>query len=139
MADAVDTLDVFSGRDILIRRITNRSDGTGETNVAKVTKASLLNPNVVIPTKLGMMELWWSIQGFSSVQLNWDHTTPDEIAILAAGNGAKLMGGSQESRGVLWDPASAGGTGNIILTTFGAVNNATYDILMKIRLSGNAS
>lgn len=139
MADTVDTLDILNGKDWLIRRLTNRSDGTGETNVVKVTKANHINTNGNVPTKLGVGYLWWSIQGFTSVQLNWDHTTPDEIAILAAGNGARLMEGPgmYSGQGLLWDPASAGGTGNIILTTFGAVANATYDILIAVRLSGN--
>lgn len=138
MADTVDTLDVFAGKDYIVRRITNVSDGTGESNVAKVTKSGLTNSFGQVPTKLGIAELWWSIQGFTSIRLDWDHTTPDEIAKLAAGNGVRLLDVYGAGAGVLWDPASAGGTGNIILSTAGAVSGATYDIMMKIRLFGNS-
>lgn len=134
MADVVDTLDAWSGKDLLIRRITNISDGTGETSVAKVVKSGLVATNGAAPTKLAIEELWWSIQGFSSIRFFWDHTTPDELAILAAGNGFRPMGGLRGVNGMLVDPASAGGTGNVILSTAGAVAGATYDITMVLRL-----
>lgn len=136
MADRVDTLDVFSGKEKLIRRLTNVSDGTGETNVAKVTKSGLVAWSGNAPSKLGIYMIQWSIQGFSSIELDWDHTTADEIAVLAAGAGMRLFGQTPGiDSGVLWDPFSAGGTGNLILTTRGAVANATYDILIGLRLT----
>lgn len=137
MADRVDTLDVFKGGDLIGRRILCVSDGTGETNVVKVQKSTLTNSNGIVPTKLAIEQLWWSISGFTSVELDWDHTTPDEIAILATGNGAQLYGRTLGvDLGSLWDPASAGGTGNIILTSKGASASATYNIYMLIRMSG---
>lgn len=137
MADRVDTLDVFSGKDKLIRRISCVSDGTGETTVVKVQKSGLVNWLGIAPSKLGLYMLQWSIQGFSSVELLWDHTTDDEAVVLGAGAGARLIGGTPGlDSGVLWDPASAGGTGDLILTSRGAIANASYDILLGVRLSG---
>lgn len=137
MADRVDTLDVFTGKDKIVRRILCVSDGTGETTVVKIQKSTLTNWLGSAPSKLGLEQIQWSIQGFSSVELLWDHTTDDEIIELAAGNGMRLMKNIPGlDSGVLWDPASAGGTGDVILTSRGAVNGASYDILMTFRLSG---
>lgn len=137
MADRVDTLDVFGGKDKLIRRISCVSDGTGETTVVKVQKSALVGASGAAPNKLGLYMLQWSIQGFSSIELLWDHTTDDEAIVLAAGAGMRLFGQTPGlDSGILWDPASAGGTGDLILTSRGAVNLATYDILLGVRLSG---
>jgi hypothetical protein len=137
MADAVATIDVFSGKDYLIRRITNISDGTGESGVAKVTRANHVNSAGNVPAELGIAELWWSIQGFSSVRLLWDQTAQEVAAVLAAGNGARLMMTFGDSEGLLYpQTAIGGGSGNLLVTTSGAVSGATYDILMKIRFSG---
>jgi hypothetical protein len=137
MADRVDTLDVFNGKDLIGRRIFCLSDGTGESAVVKVQRSTLVNSNGIVPSKLAIEQLWWSINGFSSIELDWDHTTADEIAVLATGNGAQLYGRTLGvDLGSLWDPGSAGGTGNIILTSRGAVANASYNIYMLIRMSG---
>lgn len=137
MADRVDTLDVFSGRDKLIRRISNLSDGTGETAVVKWDKSTFVNFNNLEPARGGLFMVQWSIQGFSSVELLWDHTTDDEAKILAAGNGMWVAGQVPGlDWGILWDPASAGQTGDLLLTTRGAVANASYDITFGLRYSG---
>lgn len=130
MADTVDTLVQLNGKRRYIVRLTNVSDGTGESAVAKITKSGLTNLAGAVPSKLIVEDIQWSIQGFSSVRLFWDHTTPDEIAVLAPGNGYR----SFEEAGGLIDPGSAGGTGNITLTTAGAVSGATYDILLCVLL-----
>ena len=81
------------------------------------------------PTRTTIEQIEWSIQGFSSVRLFWDHTADDEIAVLA-GAGFK----DYREYGGLVDPASAGGTGDILITTAGAALNATYDITITFRL-----
>lgn len=131
MADTVDSLVVFSGKNRYVVRLTNVSDGTGESAVIKVDKSTLIGPDLVNePGKLVLEEVQWSIQGFSSVRLLWDHTTDDEMCVLGAGNGYFNF----KNAGGLVDPASAGQTGDILLTTAGAVAGATYDITLVVRL-----
>lgn len=136
MADRVDTITVFSGKDKIVVRCLNVSDGSGESAIMKIDKSALVNWLGVEPAKLGLEQVQWSIQGFSSVELLWDHTADDEIIELAAGNGVRIMKNVPGmDANAMWDPGSAGGTGDVLLTTRGAVANATYDILMTFRLS----
>lgn len=131
MADTVDSLVVFSGNNRYVVRLTNISDGTGESGVIKVDKSALIGPDGVnAPSKLVLEEMQWSIQGFSSVRLAWDHTTDDEISVLGSGNGFFNF----KNAGGLVDPGSTGGTGDILLTTAGAASGATYDITLVVRL-----
>jgi hypothetical protein len=130
MADTVDTLVTFAGRRRRVVRLTNISDGTGESVVAKVTKSALTGPNGSAPSKIVVEEIQYSVQGFTSVRLFWDHTVDDEIAMLGSGYG--YLNHSKD--GGLTDPGSAGGPGDIILTTAGAVSGATYDITLVLRL-----
>ena len=60
------------------------------------------------------------------VILEWDHTTPDILAILS-GQGVLDWG----DIGGNTDPGSTGGTGDIILTTTGSVG--VYDITIYFR------
>lgn len=131
MADAVDTIVQFSGTRRHIVRLTNVSDGTGESAVIKVDISTLTNSKGVAPTRVNVESIQWAIQGFSSVKLLWDHTTDDELAVLSAGTGYRDF----SQAGALKDPSSTGGTGDILLTTVGASATATYDILLSLILS----
>jgi hypothetical protein len=131
MADSVTTNVVFSGSRRYIVHLTNKSDGTGEAAVIKVDKSTLTNGKGVEPTKLNVEGIVWNVQGFTSVQLLWDHNTDDLIANLGLRTG--ILDFSHE--GVLKDPASAGGAGDILLTTTGAAVGATYDILLSLVMS----
>jgi len=129
MADTVDTIVVFNGTRKKTLRLTNVSDATGESAVVKADISTYTGPDGTAPTKVVIEEIEWAIQGFTSVRLFWDHTTDDEIAVLT-GVGSV----SWKDFGGLVDPASSGGTGDIILTTAGAVSGATYDISITFRL-----
>lgn len=117
-----------------IVHLTNQSDGTGEAAVVKVQKSALLLHNfatglAAAPTSIDIEWARWAVQGFSSVRLFWNHTAPD-LALLMAGNGYDDFDG----RGPLLDPRSAGGTGDLTITTFGALSGATYDITLGLLL-----
>lgn len=132
MADTVDSIVELSGSRYYVIRLLNTSDGTGESAVIKVDISTLTSGNRVSgPAALNIKSIQWSIQGFTSVRLFWDHNTDDEIANLGAGNGYRDF----TQAGALKDPRSAGGTGDILLTTAGAVAGATYDILLTCVLS----
>lgn len=129
MVDVVNTQVVENGIVNFITHLTNVSDGTGESAVIKVDKSTLVGPQLAEPSSLALEWIRWSIQGFSSVRLFWDHTTDDEMMVLAAGNGYEDFRPS----GRLQDPATAGDTGDVLLTTAGAVSGATYDITAAFR------
>lgn len=127
MADSVDSNVIFSGKRKYIVRLTNVSDGTGESAVIKVDKSTLTGTNGLEPGRLAVESIQWAMQGFTSVRLFWDHTTDDELAMLS-------LAGFFAYEGGLVDPNSAGGTGDIILTTAGATSGATYDITLYLKL-----
>jgi hypothetical protein len=129
MADTVDTIVLANTNRYYAIHIQNRSDGTGESNVVKVDKSTLTGPiSGVEPGSLVLLEARWSIQGFASVRLNWDHTTDDEIMTLT-GNGYEDF----RPVGGLQDPKSAGDTGDVLLTTNNNVSGNTYDITLLFR------
>jgi len=130
MADTVDVRPLFVGVRRVAYRFTNVSDGTGEAAVTKVDISTLVGPDGrSAPTRTVIEQIEWSIQGFTSVRLFWDHTADDEIAVLS-GAGFKDF----RDVGGMADPASAGDTGDIKLTTAGNAANATYDITLVMRL-----
>lgn len=134
MADTVDTKVIFNGGRYYVVHLQNQSDGTGESDVTKVDISTLLtSPQINYPggrvcTYTAIDRIEHSIAGFNYVLLKWDHTTDDEIATLA-GPGVKDW--SVEGGNV--DPRTAGGTGDILLTTNGGAAGAAYDITIWLR------
>lgn len=131
MADAVATNVIFFGPNSrkYVVQLTCRSDGTGETDVVKVSIADLLLENGLSTTSVSLMEAEWDIQGFSSVELIWEDATP---AVMKQMSGRGYVNYSPYS--YLKDPDPGSGTGDILLTSYGAVADATYDITIAIRL-----
>lgn len=130
MADSVTTQIVFNGSVRYVAHFTNISDGTGESNVLKIDKSGLTGPQPgVEPGALALDWIEYSIQGMSSVRLFWDHDTDDKIVILPTGSGYKDF----RDVGRLQDPRSAGGPGDVLLTTNGQVSGGTYDITACFR------
>jgi hypothetical protein len=127
MADTVSSEVVFSGLTRYALRMTNICDGTGESGVTKVDISTLTGT----PTYTALEEVSWDVQGFTSVRLYWDHNTDDIIDIFS-GRGAR----SYRELGYLFDPRTAGGTGDILLTTAGNTSGATYDITLVLQLRG---
>lgn len=149
MADAVTARILVDTPTQTVVHLTCISDATGEAAVTKVTKANLIKCAGILtagvraataaPASLEIAAVRWNIQGFTSVRLLWDHTAAD-LAMPLSGNGFEDFLGAGEVRGdevnaVLPDPRSAGGTGNILLTSVGAAAGATYDITLYLRKS----
>ena len=129
MADTVDTITMADGLRNHIVRLTNVSDGTGESDVKKVDISTLTGPDGVAgtaPDSFAIEYVSWAIQGFSSVRIEFDATTDDEGLVLT-GVGERVFDPP------LADPKSTGYTGDIFLTTAGAVNGATYDIVLHLK------
>ena len=129
MVDTVTSEYLYSGLRRKILHLTNISDGTGESAVIKADISALTFNFGQVPTYSCVDLIDYNIQGMSSVRLYWDHTTDDEIAILPVGQGTidwNALGGKT-------DPKTAGGTGDILLTTNGQVSGGTYDITIYFR------
>lgn len=134
MADAVTARVIEDTRTHYVVHLTNISDGTGEAAVVKADKSAIaVAADKGEAASLDIEQVRWSIQGFTSVRLLWDHTT-DDVAMVLAGSGYEdfrgLDGGvkgKMQTSG-LKDPRSAGGTGDLLVTTNGGASGATYDI-----------
>ena len=131
MVDTVDSRVLYSSPRRYVVRLTNISDGTGESGVAKVDKSTLTGPDGTEPGRLMVERLEWSIDGMQ-VRLYWDHTTDDEIAVLSGSGFFDYTDGGRFAG--LVDPASAGGTGDILLTTNAHTAGDGYDITLYLRL-----
>lgn len=132
MADAV-VVSIQDSDTHLLVHLVNVSDSTGESAVQKVDK-SAYTVNGAEPASLDIETVRWSIQGFTSVRLLWDHDT-DDVALALANSGYDDFRGDGFARFKkgLPDPRSSGGTGDLLLTTAGAVSGATYDITLRLR------
>lgn len=129
MADTVDTRVLEDGQRNHIVRLTNISDGTGESAVVKVDASTLIGPDGKVglpPAAFAIVYADWSIQGFTSVRVEFDATANDE-GLVINGNGERYFDPP------LSDPRSSGFTGDIVVTTAGATSGATYDILLHLK------
>ena len=135
MADTVNIQTVHTGHSTITEHWTNESDGTGESAVIKVNISDRTypaqGPNTVVATYSVVLRIEYSVWGFNYVTLEWDATTPDEIAVLF---GQGVMDWNPE--GGLIDPQSTGGTGDIELTTDGGANGSGYDISIWYKPKG---
>lgn len=156
MADAVTSPQLYppSGKaaSTVIVRLTNLSDGTGETGVKKVDITTIKNYYGKQPSGLRIESIRWAMQGFSAVELTWDRTAGANVAYLCSGSGYDDLsfatnpsgfGGAQDmyKLGGVPDPSAgnADNKGSILLTTKGtnAAGN-TYDITLVLRCEPNS-
>lgn len=131
MADTVRTLTVRNAVALngwLVVNCTSESDGTGESAVAKIDISTFTCRNGSAATYSIVHRIEYNVTGMS-VRLHWDHTTDDTIAELS---GSGLI--DQSADGGRVDPKSAGGTGDILLTTTGHTSGDTYDITIYAKL-----
>lgn len=136
MANVVDVKTLFNGRRTKAFHLYGVLDTANESDVIKVDISTFTDPNGQVATYTAIDRIEYAIGGAAVVTLEWDHTTDDEIAVLS-GQGVidwTLMGGNI-------DPRTAGGTGDIVLTTVGTAtatpsgtNLITYDISIYLRM-----
>lgn len=124
MADTVTSQTLASGSRVVAMSFTNNSDGTGESAVQKVDISGLSGT----PTAVEINRVWYSTSGMS-VLIAFDHTTDDTVLLLS-GDGMIDF----REYGGLKDPASSGGTGDIVFTTVGHTLGDTYTIVLEIGL-----
>jgi hypothetical protein len=107
----------------VIRTIVNT--GTTDTNLIVINVSDL----VPVPTHLVVEEIWYDVQGFASVLLEWDATADSVIAQLSEGSGYL----DWREYGGMTDPQATGTTGDILITTPTVAAAETYTITLKCR------
>ena len=130
MVDTVTSDYIFKGTRKASIKLTNVSDGTGESSVVKIDVSTLVGPDGTAPTYVAVDTIEAMVQGFTSVRLYFDATTDDTLAILGAGYTYFDWKGD----GGFVDPKSTGYTGDVLLTTAGGGSGSTYDITITFRL-----
>lgn len=129
MATTTTETALFNGTRRSVHHLTGRNtDVTGETGVQKVDISGLTGPDGVnAPSSVTVESIQYNVQGFSSVELLWDHTSDVTIAFLAGADEVDWLpvGGKKDS--------GSGGSGDIILTSRGADDGDTYDITLYLR------
>jgi hypothetical protein len=113
MANTVTITKLVDGQRNAVLHVYVASDGAaGELSDQVVVDASSLSG---APTKLTIERICWAFQGFSG-RLEFDATADSPAAVLFDGDNGCL---DFSSFGGLPDPAGAGSTGDILLTTTG--------------------
>lgn len=138
MTIAVTNIVVAETADLICVHLTGIADGAGdEAAVVKVDRSTLISPAGIEPGALEILAARWNVKTFNYVKLAFDHTTDDTAMVLVDQgiedftNGPKPLAVGIVGR--LRDPASAGGTGDLVLTTSGAAANAVYDVTVWLR------
>jgi len=135
MANTIDSLVIQSDGTFYVHRYLCLSDGTGMSDVVMIDKSTLtaygtgLEPAALDLVKFSA-QAWGTV---NSVVLEWDHDTDDEIVAFGV-QGLEICDGEW---GPLRDPRSAGGTGDIVITTNGLAANSGFQILSTWRLRTN--
>ena len=129
MADAVASQTILDGERLAVLRFTNVSDGTGESNVAKVDVSALAaNSAGKSCTEVSIQRIYWACIGMS-VRLDFDATTN----VLAIGLPADSTGDEYyDSFTGFPNNAGTGKTGDILFTTTGASANDTYMVILEL-------
>lgn len=124
MADTVTSQVNFSGTNKYVATFTNTSDGTGESDVAKINISGLAGA----PIKVKINKIWYDISGMA-VEMSFDHDANDTVLVLGDQGFLDFT-----SFGGIQDPASTGGTGDVLFTTIGETANDTYTIIVELGL-----
>ena len=137
MADAVTSQTIVDTDKRAIIKLTNLSDGSGESSVEKVDVAGL-NTNAKGETcsRVTIDQVWYSIGGMR-VDLEWAATTNVKALMLGGSAAAGNVGGHLDFRsfGGLKNTEASGVDGDIDLTTSGHTNLDHYTIVLELRKS----
>jgi hypothetical protein len=128
MADAVSSQTLVDNATWTVIKLTNTSDGTGESAVLKVD-VSALTPAA---SRVTIAKIIYSVSGMVA-RLLWDATTDVTIVDLQGDGCMDLDSGPcRELRG-LTNNAGAGITGDVLLTTVGHTSGDSYSIILVMR------
>jgi len=133
MADALNTVVLFSGPNYYVTLTNNLSDGTGDTELI-VDKSTLTGPSGAAPSHIVIEELTYDINGFEGVKVVADTSNAGTDLVLAQLSGSgyrdfRPYGGLKAT--------NVDGTGDIsfvTVSTGAGASGDSYSITMKCRL-----
>jgi hypothetical protein len=128
-----DTEPQTGGYRKVIVQLTGVSTGTtNESAEKKVDISTLKGVNGKEVTRTVVERIEYANNGFGSIKLEWDRTPREVIAVLPANTNGVF---DYEPSGGLVDKSDGtDGTGDILLTTIGASNGDSYNIVLTMRL-----
>ena len=131
MADAVASQIIVDGPSFVAIKLTNISDGTGETAVTKVDVSALEADSRTGQscTDVNKERIWWQCIGMK-VRILFDADTD----VMAIELGENQSGNHDYSIfGGLTNNAGTGKTGDVKFTTVGASSGDTYTVILYLR------
>ena len=137
MADAVTSQTIVDTDKRAIIKLTNLSDGSGESAVEKVDVAGL-NTNAKGETcsRVTIDQIWYDVGGMR-VALEWNASTNVVAIVLGGSAAAGNVQGHMDFRsfGGIKNNAGSGIDGDIDLSTSGHTNLDHYTIVLELRKS----
>jgi hypothetical protein len=130
MADTVASQTLADGPKTAVLKLTNISDGSGESAVTKVD-VSALTPSADGDTCTGVTieRIWWQCIGMK-VQILWDATSD----LFCIELGENQSGDHDYTKfGGLTNNAGSGKTGDVKFTTVGHTSGDTYTVILYLR------
>ena len=134
MADAVTSQTLADGDKIAVIKLTNISDGTGESSVKKVDVSALAaNSAGAACAHATINQIWYDIGGMR-VALEWNATSNVVAAVLGGSAAAGNVSGYMDFRsfGGIKNTLASGYDGDIDLTTHGHTNHDHYTIILEL-------
>ena len=131
MADAVASQIIVDGPSFVAIKLTNISDGTGETAVTKVDVSALEADSRAGQscTDVNIERIWWQCIGMK-VRILFDADTD----VMAIELGENQSGNYDICRApALTNNAGTGKTGDVKFTTVGASSGDTYTVILYLR------
>ena len=134
MADTVTTQTLKDSASTWAVKLTNISDGTGETGVVKVSANTLVGSDGGSTQRLSINKIAWSVASGTSatisprVTLLWRGTSNTTIVTLTGSGFWDLTTAGQCP---LTNNAGAGANGDILLSTAGFTTSAAYTVIIE--------
>ena len=132
MADAVSSQTLVDTDKRTVIKITNLSDGSGESAVKKVDVSALGGA----PSRVTIDQIWYDVGGMR-VALEWNASTNVVAVVLGGSAAAGNVQGHMDFRsfGGIKNNAGSGINGDIDLSTSGHTNLDHYTIVLELRKS----
>ena len=138
MADAVTTQTIVDTDKRAIIKLTNLSDGNGESSVKKIDVSALTarSSDSATCSRVTIDQIWYDVGGMR-VDLEWAATTNVKALMLGGSAAAGNDHGHMDFRsfGGLKNTEASGVDGDIDLTTSGHTNLDHYTIVLELRKS----
>ena len=137
MADAVTSQTIVDTDKRAVIKLTNLSDGSGESSVKKVDVSALnSHPDGTACSRVTIDQIWYDVGGMR-VSLEWNASTNVVAMVLGGSAAAGNVHGHMDFRsfGGIKNNAGSGIDGDIDLTTNGHTNLDHYTIVLELRKS----